>query len=94
MRRFFGVITLTLVCVALCLSCAGPRYQSPQSAQQFEHTVTTTEQAYKALYTEHTAQRLSKTAMVRVDEIYQAWRHTQGLLIDAVRAGAVTVAPE
>lgn len=82
--------------IAVLLLCAGcvTRHQLPQTERQLEGTVTTAERAYMALYREYQSKRHCPLAMGRVDEIYNAWRNTQRMLIDSVRAGAIEWAPE
>lgn len=79
-------------CLMLCAACVA-RYQIPATEQQLQGTVMTAEQSYRLLYLEHKASRVNKAAMVHVDKLYEAWRSTNQMLIDAVRAGAVQMAP-
>lgn len=88
-------IVVFSVCVALlCVSCATQRHQLPQTEQASQQTVTAAEEAYKRLYAEHKAQRLTDAAMADVARLYLFWRTTQGMLIDAIRAGALEWAVE
>jgi starvation-inducible outer membrane lipoprotein len=86
---------LMLSCLLLCSACiTTPRYQLPRTEPQLQQTVKTAEQAYLALYQDAQAGRLTVPALVQVDRLYEAWRMTQELLIDAIRAGAIGVAPK
>jgi hypothetical protein len=88
------VLILSLCCVFLFVGCASHRYQLPQTESQLQSTVQTVEQAYLTLYRDAQAGRLTVPALVQVDRLYEAWRTTQELLIDAIRAGAIGVAPQ
>jgi hypothetical protein len=90
--RSTRLAVLALTCLVLCMACA-TRHQIPATERQLQGTVTAAEQAYKALYAEHKAGQLTKAAMTRVNELYNAWRSTNQMLIDAVRARAVEVEP-
>jgi hypothetical protein len=81
--------TLLVLTLLLCAACAAPRYQMPQTAADLEGTVSRAEQAYTKLYQEYRAGRLSKDALTQGDALYEAWRTTQDLLMDAVKAGAI-----
>lgn len=86
-------VGLFLACLLLCTACA-TQHQLPQTERQLQGNVIVAEDAYMSLYTEHKANRFSKTAMTQVNTLYNAWRNTHGMLIDAVRSGVIQWAPE
>jgi hypothetical protein len=86
MRR----VIFLVACLIYCAACAAsPRYQLQQTKAGLQETVTSAEQSYQALYRENKAGRVTASSMILIDTLYESWRKTQQLLVDAVRAGAI-----